>query len=210
MKIRREVFAVASGARTAGGEKGEPEQQPTRIIHETNMNVTLNTNGAAGTAGHVGKMRTLVTHEASAGEMAEELAARCSRCKWYRRKAWQDLVTECDFPTAPLMKRQAINEVRSALLMTRNAAIIDQGESEGDFDVEHVMRTHMGLCEALSSLKKDYVVVHKDGCCPDEVKTPPQPAQGYFTPRDSEAKKEAAAARDAVLMAAAGKRELPR
>jgi hypothetical protein len=71
-----------------------------------------------------------------------------------------------------------------------------------------VMRVHMGLCEPLSQVKKDYVVVHKDGCCPDEVKNAQTAPQGYFTPRDSEARKEAAAARDAVLLAAAGKRPL--
>ena len=105
------------------------------------------------------------------------------------------------------MKRTAINEVRSALLQTRNATIRDQGEVDGDFDVETVMRAHMGLCASLSELKKDYVVVHQDGCCPDEVKDPQRP-MGLFEPRDSEAKKDAQAVRDNVLLAAAGKREL--
>lgn len=210
MKIRREVFAVATGVREAKtGEKGEPEQQPTRILRETSMNVTVNGNGVNGAHGAtLGRMKAIVTHDAPAGEMAEDLAARCVRCKWFRVKAWQDLVTKCDFPTAPLMERQAINEVRSALLLTRNAAIIDQGEVEGDFDVEHVMRAHMGLCEALSSMKKDYVVVHKDGCCPEEVKNAQAPA-GYFKPKNSEAKKEAQAMSDRVLLAANGKPVAP-
>ena len=204
MKIRRDVFAVASGVRAEGtGEKAEPEQAPTQIIQETTMPAALKTGG------NVGNMKMLVTHEAPAGEMAQALAAKCVRCKWFRNKAWRQLVEECDFPTAPLMKRQAINEVRSALLLTRNAAIVEQGEVDGDFDVEHVMRAHMGLCEALSSLKKDYMVVHKDGCCPEEVKGPQAPV-GYFTPKDSEARKEAEAVRDNVLLAAAGKRELPK
>lgn len=206
MKIRREVFAVAHGVRDAEtGAKAEPEQQPTRILHQTQMDMSLKNSGAAGAAGKVGTIPLIVTHDAPAGEMAQEMAARCIRCKWFRQKAWQGLVAECDFPTAPLMKRQAINEVRSALLLTRNAAIIDQGEANGDFDVEHVMRAHMGLCEALSSVKKDYVVVHQDGCCPEEAKVPPNPTQGFFKPRDSEARKEAMAAYDSVLQAANGK-----
>lgn len=204
MKIKRDVFKVAHGVRATDGSKGEPEQQPTRIINETSMEVALKSDGVAGKAGHVGRMKLLVTHDAPAGEMATELAARCSRCKWFRAKAWRQLVEECDFPTAPLMKRQAINEVRSALLLTRNAAIVEQGEVDGDFDVEHVMRAHMGLCEPLTSMKKDYVVVHKDGCCPEEVKTAQAP-QGFFEPRNSEARKEAEAQRDSVLRAASGK-----
>lgn len=206
MKIRREVFSVASGVRDAEtGEKAEPEQQPTRILHQTSMETSLNVNGAAGQAGKVGTIPLIVTHDAPAGEMAQEMYARCSRCKWFRQKAWQALVAKCDFPTAPLMERQAINEVRSALLLTRNAAIYDQGEVNGDFDVEHVLRTHMGLCEPLSSLKKDYVVVHQDGCCPEEVKRPPNPPQGFFKARDSEARREATAAYDSVMQAANGK-----
>jgi hypothetical protein len=190
--------------RAADGTKGEPEQQPTRTLVQSTMAASLRTSGAGGAAGQVGNIPLLITHDAPAGEMASVLAARCSRCAWYRNKAWKNLVAECDFPTSPLMKRQAINEVRSALLLTRNAAIIDQGEVEGDFDVEHVMRAHMGLCEALSSVKKDYVVVHKDGCCPEEVKNAGQPS-GYFKPRDSEAKKEAQAVSDRVLLTANGK-----
>src|SRR5262249_13358362 len=133
MKIRREVFAVAAGVRDTKGDKGEPEQQPARIVHEGSRDTTRHVPGAGG-KGVVGNMRTLITHDGPAGEMAVDLAARCVRCKWFRRKAWQDLVAECDFPTAPLMKRQAINEVRSALWMTRNAAIVEQGEVDGDFD----------------------------------------------------------------------------
>lgn len=197
MRIKRDVFAVASGVRAADGTKAEPEQQPTRTLIETSM--PINTpQGAA-------SMPMLLTHDAPAGEAAQALSARCISCKWFRRRAWAQLVEECDFPTAPLMKRQAINEVRSALLLTKNASITEPGEDkDGDFDVEHVMRTHMGLCEALSNVRKDYVVVHMTGCCPDDVKSPSQPV-GYFTPRNSDVKKAIDAHRDEVLNKAAGK-----
>jgi len=216
MRIKREVFAVAHGVRRADGQKGEPEEQPTRVALETAIPVSLSAGGAAGPAGPTGKtMRGVITHDAPAGELAQELAAKCGRCKHMRRKAWQALVAECDFPTAPLMKRQAINEVRSALLLTKNAKIAEQGaDAEGDFDVENALRSHMGLCSVLSDIRKDYVVVHQLGCCPQTqtaadgsvvaVKTKAQPV-GFFQPRDSEARKEAEATRDNILNAASGK-----
>lgn len=216
MRIKREVFAVAHGVRRADGQKGEPEEQPTRVSLETSIPVSLSAGGAAGAPGPTGKlMRGVITHDAPAGELAQELAAKCGRCKHLRRAAWQKLVAECDFPTAPLMKRQALNEVRSGLLLTRNAAIAEQGaDPEGDFDVENALRSHMGLCSVLSDIAKDYVVVHQLGCCPQVqkaadgsttvVKTKERPI-GFFQPRDSEARKEAEATRDSILNAAAGK-----
>lgn len=208
MKIKRDVFAIAHGVRDEKGNKGEPEEQPTRTLIESTMTAGLSTGGESTS------IPLLITHDAPAGEMARELAARCKRCKHFKRKAWQNLVEECDFPTAPLMKRQAINEVRSALLLTRNAQITEPGEIDGEFDVEHVMRQHMGLCAALSDLKKDFVVVHQEGCCPESsadhmgkvwpLKTAQQPV-GLFVPRDGEAKKEAASTYDGVLKQAQGK-----
>lgn len=218
MRIRRDIFAVANGVRAEDGTKAEPEEQPTRSIIEGTMPATLGTSGAAGAAGSGGNMKLLITHDAPAGEMAAELAARCAGCRNFKRKAWRQLVEECDFPTAPLLKRQALNEVRSALLLTRNAKISEAGsDGDGDFDVEGVLRTQMGLCSVLSDIKKDYVVVHQIGCCPQTttddsnkviaVKTPAQPT-GYFIPRDAEARAEAMKKRDAVLLTAAGKGNL--
>lgn len=199
MRIRREVFAVAKGVTDTEGQKGEPEQQPTRLQVESKMAISA--------GGQASTIPMYITHDAPAGEVARELAAQCSRCRFFRKRAWQQLLSECDFPTAPLMKRQAINEVRSALLMTRNAAITEPGDVDGDFDVETVMKSHMGLCEPLSNLKQDYVVVHMSGCCPEEVKNPASPV-GYFQPRDRKARKEAAAVYDNVMKAASDKAPL--
>ena len=129
---------------------------------------------------------------------------RVHNCKHFDHKAFQNVLRNADAPAAPMEKRQAVNEIRSALIMSGNANLNEMHSGlDGDFDVEAALKS-CGVCQILTHLDNDLNVFHPTASCPAHVITPTQP-HGYYQPKDRAAKKEASAQRDAILRQAQGK-----
>ena len=197
MKIRRDLLQIASGVREADGTKAEPEQQPVQRVIETSA-------GANVSGQHVGQLPVRFVSEMSAGELANVQSRTCATCKHFDHKAFQNVLRNADAPAAPLEKRQAVNEIRSALLMSGNANLNEMHSGlDGDFDVEAALKS-CGVCQILTHLDNDLNVFHPTASCPAHTITPTQP-HGYYQPKDRAAKKEASQQRDAILRQAQGK-----
>ena len=197
MKIRRDLLQIASGVRHADGTKAEPEQQPVQRVIETT---------AATTAGgsNVGQMPVRFVSEMSAGELAQTASRTCSTCKHFDHALFQKVLRNADHPAAPLEKRQAVSEIRAALLMSGNANLNDMHSGlDGDFDVEAAMKS-CGVCRALTQRDDDLNVFHPLASCPAHVISPTSP-HGFYVAKDNAAKKEASQNYDAVLRQAQGK-----
>jgi len=200
MKIRREVIQIASGVRDArDGTKGEPEQQPIRQVIELAGGAPVTSADASGGPAVVrGTLPVTMTQEMSADELVRLMNTQCRACKNFDRHGWLDLMRKADHPMAPKFARDAMNQVRAGLLMNGNVAIIDKAtDQDGDFNPDHVMANHMGLCRALGALRNDYVVVHMVGRCPDGH-------EHLFEARRA-ANAEASATRDDILNKAQGR-----
>lgn len=197
MKIRRDLLRIGTGAVMADGTKAEPEQQPVQRIIESSAGAT------AGGAG-VGQLPVRFVSEMSAGELSAVASRTCQHCKHFDHKAFQRVLQVADSPASPFEKRQAVNEIRAALLMSDNANLNDSHSGlDGDFDVEAALNA-CGVCQALTALDNDLNVMHPTASCPAHVMSPTQP-HGLFQPKDRAAKKEASRSYDQVLGQAQGK-----
>ena len=198
MKIRRDLLQIASGVREVDGTKAEPEQQPVQRIIETTAPATF---GGAETGG---QLPVRFVSEMSAGELASTVSRTCSTCKHFDHAMFQRVLRNADHPASPIEKRQAVSEIRAALLMSGNANLNAQHSGlDGDFDVEAALNS-CGVCRVLTEKDNDLNVFHPTASCPAHTISPTSP-HGFYTPKDRVAKKEAAQTYDAVMRQAQGK-----
>lgn len=202
MKIRQELLRIATGATHADGTKAEPEEQPIerRIIAESDTAMMNGEKTASNIPVHF-------VSETNVATMAKKLTAPCSTCKFFDRKEFRKMLAIVEAPGGPMHLKEEVNNIRASLLMSSNANLNEQHSGlEGDMDVEHALNA-MGFCRALteaSSDPTDPIVVHPSGCCPAEVITESQP-MGFYSPKDSIAKKQNVSTYDAILKQAQGK-----
>lgn len=212
MKIKSEFFEIAKDARDESGAKLEPEQQPALIVQNVEGGAGARVQGA-----EVGSIPLQIARATTAGELAEQRARLCHNCKHWNRTAWNKLIKDAANGVGQPEEIHGVNMMRSALLQTDNAVLSDQFESEeGDLDVEQALHA-MGICGPLTEHErahdpefgpKELVVTFPTACCPMEHVTPTQP-NGFYVARDREARENAGADKDAVMLATLGKERQP-
>ena len=197
MKINNDLLKIHSTAMDEDGRRLEPEAQPAARVISTEI-------GAAMQSGQkVGGIRAEIIADTSVADLSAGIRRMCFGCKHFDNAAWQRSYKKLDRST-DMTKRQAINQIRAALLTTSNATLSDiHSDGEGDIDTESALAA-MGKCQALSAQFDDDYIVHPLACCPDEVITAGSP-QGFFEPRDRQMAKERNKAYDLLLRKAQGK-----
>lgn len=209
MKIKKEFLSVSSLGVDADGRKLEAEEQPVVNVIETVAPATMRNGGV------VGALPTQIVAHAQASELAAAKGRQCYGCRWWHHEQWLQSVRDAEGPLGTHEDRQAINDVRAALLGGGGAKLSTEypDRDEGGPDVEVALHA-MGICGALTEHEravdpemgpKEWVVTFPTASCPLSVVTPTQP-YGFFKPRDAEADRMMGANRDAVLFRAAGKR----
>jgi len=198
MKIKADLLRVKTGPYNHNGEKVEPEQQGVQRVIRTEFDA--NKKGE----GKVGVIPGEIIYNTTAGEVARAMRSPCFSCVHFNRKAWAQLFTYWNNPDSPIDVRKQLNGLRASLLQTSNAEIVDKSMSqEGDMDVEHALSL-MGVCEPLSEINRDPVIVHPLSHCPDEVISPTQP-DGLYKPKSKDAEKMGSQVFDNVMRLAQGK-----
>jgi len=211
VKIRSDVIKIQTADRDLGGAKVEPEEKPVSRVIRTSAPLSPHGNPQDVR----GEIPTEVILDAgSISDLARGAKRLCKDCVWFNQKDWQKAVKRIE-KTSDVHKRQEINNIRAALLMTKNAQLATSFEDhDGDLDVEVALMV-AGKCQALSEITDDLIVVFPQGCCPDvaqkadgseiPVVTLGSP-NGYFKPASRESKKEQNKIYDQLLRAAQNKR----
>lgn len=200
MNIRQDILKVQTSDRDADGKQIDPEEHTATRILLGGAPVVLKNNENAPPQGEIPLEISL---ETSVGQIAGTVRRMCRECVYHRQETWSKILSGAEKST-DLARRQAINDIRAALMMTQNASLSTVHEGmDGEMDVEHALKT-LGICEALTTEKKELVVTHPLASCPDHTITPTAP-KGYFRPRDERAKRDAASGYDTIIRQAQGK-----
>lgn len=203
MKIKADLLRVKVRQFNDINEKVEPEQQTVQRVLQTDAEVSLNTARNK----TVGLINSEIVYETTAGEMARAMRHPCFSCKNFNKRAWRELFVSMAADTAPMEKRQELNNIRAALLTTKNAKLQDRHVSqEGDMDVEHAI-SQLGICMPLTEIHGEPVVVHPTGGCPPEVCGATNP-DGFYKSKDLDADKMGSKTFDNVMRLAQGQRGL--
>lgn len=211
MKVKSDVLKIQTDVRDAAGNKVEPEERPVARVISGVAPVEMSRTGKP-----VGGLKTEVILDAgSVSDFACGIRRLCKDCKYFNQKDWKDAVERIE-RSSDLVKRQEINCVRAALLMTKNAQLSASFEDqEGDLDVESALMA-IGVCDALTDLADELYIVFPQGCCPDSIVKPDgteipivtsQRPDGCFQPVNRTVKKEQNKAYDLLMRAAQGKLE---
>jgi hypothetical protein len=159
-----------------------------------------------------------VVTQTDVGTLATGFRYSCQHCKHFDRPGGQQILRAMN--QSPHMEnRFALNQIRAALLDTKNAMLqeVHTNPMDGDMDVEHAL-SFLGACRAMTEIfsaeagEFDPVLVYPTGGCPVNYKedgtvdedNPVRTNGGeaisnLFEPRDSATKKIAAAGYDAML-----------
>jgi len=185
--------------RNAEGDKIEPEEHPAqRTLVVGNQLQDL-------TGRPLGTFDTSIQVETDAGTMANTFRGQCWSCKHFNMRAWHALFQWMSTHKDGMI---LLNRMRAFLIGSRNVEIQNAHESqEGDIDVEHAMMA-CGICEPMSEILKDPVVMYPQCNCPSEIPdsgSPPLAFGDHFVPRDPESEKWGSMAFDSIMKAALGK-----
>lgn len=170
------------------------------------MERVISTDIPAGMQGgrQVGTIPGEVIFESTAGKMAGAIRNPCFSCKFFNRPAWLKLKAAWDDPTAPIDKRKQLNGIRAALLESNNARIGEKSQTlEGELDVEHALGL-LGICQPMTEIDGNPVIVYPQASCPDTVCTPQQP-EGFYLAKDRDADRMGSEAYDKIMRLAVGK-----
>ena len=198
LRIKSDLLKVRHVPFDLKGDKVEPEAQPAARVISTDSEVTMNMRGNS-----VGAIPTQIIAETTAGEVAETMRAKCFLCKRFDSKAWNQ-IRKLWGNSADKDTFEKLNKIRYALLTMRNnealSPSIDRG---GDLDVEHAL-AQLGICQPLTELNRDLVIVSPLSTCPDNVCTKDNP-KGLFVPKDKEHERLGNTAFDKIMRMAEGK-----
>jgi hypothetical protein len=196
MRIKQDLLRVRP-ALAVNGEKLEAEQMPMQRVQTVDAPANIAGN-------QVGSIPTEIITDTTVGEMAANMRHPCFSCKNWNRRAWKALYMRWVDPTTPIAERQQLNAIRAALLTTNNATIHDRNEGEDGTDVEHALG-ELGICEPLTEIRKDPVIVYPTATCPPEVRTPQQP-DGLYKAKDRDNARMGGSVFDNVMRLATGKK----
>lgn len=198
MKIKADLLRVKTGPYNHNGERVEPEQQGVQRVLVTEFDANMKGGNK------VGSIQGEVIYNTSAGEVAQAMRSPCFSCAHFNRRAWAKLFAYWNDPASPIDARRNLNGVRASLLQSGNSTIGEKSPGQdGEMDVEHALGL-LGVCEPLSEMNRDPVIVYPNGHCPDEVCTPQQP-NGLYKPRSADAERMGSQVFDNVMRLAQGK-----
>lgn len=197
LRIRSDILKVRHVPFTEKGDKIEPEQQPAARVITTDSEVNTRDGRT------VGSLPTQIITEMTAGDAAESMRSKCFQCKNFDVKAWDRLrLFWGNSSNKEIFEK--LNKVRFALLTMRNEEVARRSTGiDGDFDVEHALR-QMGICQPLTELNRDPIIVSPISTCPDEVCTPENP-RGLFVAKDKDHAMMGDSAYDKIMRMAVGK-----
>jgi len=190
MKVKQDFLRVQTSPFNAEtGERMEPEEKPTQrviIAQET----AVNQHGQA-----LGNFNVAITADSSAGEIANKVRNMCFGCKHFNTHQWRKLQLKWEAGT--MEERQLLNNMRAGLLDTSNASINDMHTDQGgEMDIEAALG-QMGVCESLTEIERDPIIVHPLGFCPPGLET-------LYKAKDTEEEKRGSAAFDSIMRQAQG------
>jgi hypothetical protein len=200
LRIKADLLKVRSVPYDEAGQKVEPEQQPAArvMVIDGGAPVSMSRDQR-----NVGSIPASIIAETTAGEVANTMRSKCFQCKNFNTSAWKKLRLLWGNSSDPDVF-QKLNRVRYALLTTQNPEVVRRSEGmDGDFDVEHSI-SQLGVCEPLTEINRDAVIVSPISTCPDEVCTKDNP-RGLFVPKDKEMERLGSAAFDQIMRMAEGK-----
>lgn len=197
MEINDSKLEVSSLPFDEKGEKIEPEAQPARIVQSASAPMSVSFDQV------IGAMPVSIENYLTAGNLAATVRDPCGSCKHFKRTVWQKIVRKL---RASHEGRQRLNSIMAELLATENISVEEMHATgvDGDFDTDHAVNS-LGLCDILTEIHADDVIVHPLGVCPPEMRSAQKP-RGAYEARESDNEKIGASEYDAVMRAAQGKR----
>ena len=137
----------------------------------------------------------------AAGEVAANLQSACRFCEHYDHQAALNTIHEYEF-SGDANKQRQIQKFRHVLSSEDGP---DEYEARNDAELFE----HMGICHAMSDIKKEDVFVHVTGCCPKEIDLKTQTdLSKLFKMRDPRAAKIAGQIKTDVMRATGAKERL--
>jgi hypothetical protein len=192
MEVKSELLRV--GMQVDGGTKAEPEEVGVQRVLLGNVPAGLHTGGA------VGSIRGEIVAETTVGQLANQARHPCFTCLHFNNPAWMRLKSA--WWQGTMQQRQTLNEIRAHLVAQGCAAFHDRHTGQdGELDVEHALNM-LGVCEPLSEIKKDAIMVYPTNGCPDEVCSPTAP-HGLYVPLNKDAERMGSQAFDSIMKLAA-------
>lgn len=201
MRIKADLLKIRNFPRDDVGNKIEPEQQPLqRVLVTDGAPVSMQGSGEV-----KGTIPAEIVYNTSVGEFANALRRPCHSCKRFDTRWWLKMKALCEDPTGPKENRAWLNGIRAYLLETQNATIQSSHVSqEGDMDVEHALSV-LGVCQPLTEINGDPVIVYPTGACPNEICTPDKP-HGYYDAKDRDNERMGSSVYDDIMRKATGAR----
>lgn len=187
MKIEGEKIEIAHVPYDDKGDKLEPEQQPARRL----LYSPVDTKFDGGTdTGH--QMSTFISVEMTAEELAQGIAKPCRACRHFNKKAaleWYNRAQQT--PAGIEILRQFAAEHPN----------LDELGPERAFGI-------MGVCNPMSELARETMLVHPDSTCPETVRDWDGQAckfGSHFVPDDRTEEKNSSTVKDQIMRKAEGR-----
>jgi hypothetical protein len=202
LRIKSDLLKVRMLPHDDAGQKIEPEQQPAARVMTVDGGAPVNMRG---NEKQIGQIPAQIIAETTALDAANAFRSKCFQCANFDQKAWAKLRLIWGNSSDPEIFKK-LNGVRAFLLGCRNEEMMRRsiGRDE-DFDVEHAIATQLGICQPLTEINGDgVIIVSAIGTCPDHVISPTNPL-GLFEPKDRDHEKIGSQNFDKIMMMAAGK-----
>ena len=199
MKVKSDQILIDTATNNPDGSPREPEEAPAARVILTDAEVS---NGASAETPS-GSIPASIVLESTAGEMATGFRYTCMNCKHFNAHAWSRLHQAWRMAPNDSIDAQQLNAIRAGLLTTQNADLASlHNDGQNYLDVEGAVQA-LGVCEPLSEIDGDIIIVHPLGGCPEMVRSPMKP-QGLFDARDLDAEKRGSAVFDGLMRKAQG------
>jgi hypothetical protein len=198
---RLEVLPVTKG------EGLEPEEAPARRVQTLPLEVSLapslpevefrHGRPALNFEGQIPVARKLapVTSEMTAGEAANLLRERCTRCIHFRNDLWRSVRKVWEGAPENSSRKVAISE----MLLRYTRTLCDGVPTLADLRGASDSLWHWGVCEALTEERNDLFIAHPEATCPPD-------GPNYYRDRDLPMKREASSVFDKIMRAAQGRK----
>ncbi len=186
-----------------GGAKPEPEERPMHDVRQLEPNrQTLSTGEQVSTM----QQGMVVVVQSNVQAEMESFGKQCANCYHFNHRLGQQQLTDMQEFGSPEDKKM-IAELRAQVLDSGFVENIGEYTSVNDVFRDETMQfvREMGMCTALTSLKKEPVFIHPtQQCCPSKF------ADGteipfLYKPKDSDQEKRDKTAMDMLMFTASRK-----
>ncbi len=204
MRAKADLLQVQSARHAPDGRVQEPEEQPARRVQvlDGGAPVALGKGPFDPERRPIGSIPGYITRETTAGEIATVLGTRCSLCVHMDSAWWQRLREKWGAPDASAVEKRYLE-----LFRVQAIEKLTGGDARAEA-VEEAMAS-LGVCRALTEVYREEVIVTSDpfSGCLSHPGPHGEDLSRLFTPRDAEARRAAAKAKDDVMAMALGRRK---